>query len=263
MCCSGDGGLEQKLQCLENTPFYLYLEDADLRLVAGTFQKVAMAVGSILPSSPLYYVLKGTVEIRATDEKEGDPPITIRHTGAFFSAKAGQVRKKGGGRTSMTRKSTTDLTKDDASKKTVPIVSEAGHVLLVNEARMAKLIEQNPNIASVIDRMGSSNLEKALQAVPFISRAGLEPAQLGALAELGTYLSRGPGEDIFRQGEDASEPTSSFYICLHGAVDLWTSASAYRISGIARKSLIAETGDKVSAPPSLCMGDTPPTVASG
>jgi len=258
--CTCDGGLQLKLSCLENTPLSLYLEEADLKLVAATFQKVSTTVGSVLPTSPLYYLLKGKVEIRAANAQEGDKPITIRHDGAFFSAKAGLVKKakKAGNEKSVIRRAsaaimggagdTGALTEGSVGrpggssedKATVPVVTEAGSVLLVNEQKMEKLVAASPNIKSIIQAMGSNNLEGRLQAVPFIQRAKLQPAQLSALAELGTYHACKPEEDIFCQGDDASSPSSAFYICLHGSVDLWTSATAYRTSGVVRSSLMPD-----------------------
>ena len=98
-CLKCGDDMELKISCLENTPFNLYLEPAELREVAMVFMRVSVGVGNELPQSPFYYLLSGKVEIWASQKTEGDAPLaplTVRHAGAFFTWKAGlQQRKKG------------------------------------------------------------------------------------------------------------------------------------------------------------------------
>eukprot|EP00966_Prymnesium_polylepis_P244623 5658287-Prymnesium_polylepis.1 len=106
---------------------------------------------------------------------------------------------------------------------TVAVPTKPGSVLLLTGPRHQALVARFPSIKKVFDTMSASNLEANLSAVPFIQRAGLTAPQRSVLGELGTYSARGPENEpvIFAQGADASSVFASFYIILHGSVDVF------------------------------------------
>ena len=85
----GNGGLRRKVRALQHTPFFIYLEPTELRILARAFTRRAMKPGDVLPASPFYYLLSGSVDVRSKVD-EGQT-LTTRRAGAFFSARAGQI----------------------------------------------------------------------------------------------------------------------------------------------------------------------------
>ena len=86
MACCGGLGLERKVALLEATPFYVYLDEDEMRLLANAFVRRRYACGQPVGDSPFYVTMAGEVEVR-----QGEQTLSRKRAGAFFSRRAGIV----------------------------------------------------------------------------------------------------------------------------------------------------------------------------
>ena len=87
--CTGGVSHERKLELLERSPFFVYLNDEELETLARAFVTRKVSAGTALPNSPFYFVLHGDVEVR----HEGRTLVT-KHAGSFFSRHAGMAPRR-------------------------------------------------------------------------------------------------------------------------------------------------------------------------
>ena len=77
-----------KLQSLQSTPFFVYVQQEDFEMLAHSFTAHRFSKGQALPESPFYLVVRGELDIVL----KGSPDILCtKHQGAFFSRNAGIV----------------------------------------------------------------------------------------------------------------------------------------------------------------------------
>jgi hypothetical protein len=207
-CCGGSVSEERKLAIVSRSPFFVYLDDSELRVLVQAFEYRRIGVGKRLPDSPFYFVLQGAVEVR----KDG---ITLVHkqTGSFFSRFAGvtdniaKSAKPATSRFSVARRMSnvarnSIMTSKDAARRvskgerkgkeapTEIVATQPSELLLLSVTKLEALTQTSKPLASVVSTLGHDNLEMHLSKVPFIQRAMLTPQQLRTLGELGLHIAQ-------------------------------------------------------------------------
>ena len=103
----------RKLDALQNaSPFGVYLSEVEVLSLAKLCTSSTIKPGKGLPESPFYVVIHGEVQV-LSEERE---TLCTKYPGAFFTRRAGLVRKKTmTGQTTLTRKSI--VKKGDGGKR--------------------------------------------------------------------------------------------------------------------------------------------------
>ena len=86
--------LQQKLQSLASTPFFIYVHEDDLELLARCFAVHRFTSGQTLPESPFYVLVRGELGIV---DKKSQHTLCTKQAGAFFSRRAGLVEGSAAG----------------------------------------------------------------------------------------------------------------------------------------------------------------------
>jgi len=268
MSCFGGASLAKKQHMLESqSPLGAYLSQEELAALAKACTTARFTEGGKLPESPFYIVMSGQIEVR-----EGDDVLCTKSAGAFFTRRAGLIKKgRGTRRTESVRgmhsptgspqndltmeapaqrnsivQATSDLDGDESFVNQKPLTKlmgkTAGAVLWVKADKLETFLSHDASreSADVVNAISRTNIGTQLSKVPFIEQAGLEPADLRALGEICSYAHYPEGKQVFAQGDSAE----NFYILLKGAVDITINVQALRGTGDTNvKAAVRGVGD--------------------
>ena len=85
-CLGKKRAFAAKLQSLQSTPFFLYVQEEDFNLLARSFTAHRFSKGQTMPESPFYLVVRGELDIVSKGTAD---ILCTKHEGAFFGRNAG------------------------------------------------------------------------------------------------------------------------------------------------------------------------------
>eukprot|EP00808_Paulinella_micropora_P013463 g5820.t1 len=204
--CGSRGSIDRKVEMLKRTPFFLHMDEQQMRFFARFFKVLSLKAASKggkahyvfiqgEPANLFYAIGRGQVKLVAKkDTADEEVFLCAKRTGDFF------------GETALTQK--------EGVRTASAIIQEDCDLLSIDRKEFDRyLASAGSELAELVTSLMGMGMSNTLKEIPFLQ--GLPENVLNMVANLFSYQTFEAGQIVFSEGDEAL----SLYVVSHGMVE--------------------------------------------